>query len=138
MDARRLAAIPLFSGLADDELAAVAAVASEGEVAEGAIVTVEGESGHAMFAIESGTADVISEGEAIATVGPGSVVGEVAVLASGRRTATVVATSPMRLIVLFKPDVETLERTAPEAARRLKELAASRLSALAAARVGQR
>jgi CRP-like cAMP-binding protein len=56
----------------------------------------------------------------IASVGPGDVFGEIAVLASGRRTASVVATSPMRLLVLFKRDVWALERTAPEAARRLR------------------
>jgi CRP-like cAMP-binding protein len=130
VDAKRLAAIPAFSGLPDEQLAAVASVASEGEVAEGATVTAEGDFGHALFAIESGTADVTFDGEKIATVGPGAVVGEVAVLTSGRRTATVTATSPMRLIVLFKRDVWALERTAPEAARRLQELVAVHLAAV--------
>jgi CRP-like cAMP-binding protein len=53
-------------------------------------------------------------------VGPGDVVGEIAVLASGRRVASVVATSPVRAIALFKRDVWALENEAPEAARRLR------------------
>jgi hypothetical protein len=48
------------------------------------------------------------------------VVGEIAVLASGRRTASVVATSALTLISLFKRDVWALDREAPEAARRVR------------------
>ena len=65
---------------------------------------------------------MLADGVAIATVGPGDVIGEIAVLASGRRTASVVATSPMQLITLFKRDVWALEQRAPDAARRLREL----------------
>ena len=75
-----------------------------------------------MFAVVSGTADVVVDDATVSTVGPGDTVGEIAVLASGRRTASVVATSQMRLISIFKRDVWALDRTAPEAARRLREL----------------
>jgi cAMP-binding proteins - catabolite gene activator and regulatory subunit of cAMP-dependent protein kinases len=61
-----------------------------------------------------------------ATLGPGDVFGEFAVVASGRRTATVTATSPMRLIVLLKRDVWALERRDPAVAQRLRELVAER------------
>jgi CPA1 family monovalent cation:H+ antiporter len=124
VETERLAKIPLFSGLDEKEMAAVAAVASELEIAEGDTLTVEGDFGHAVFAIEAGTADVHCDGAKVGAVGAGDVVGEIAVLASGRRTATVVATSPMRLISLFKRDVWRLEREAPEAAKRLRELLA--------------
>jgi CRP-like cAMP-binding protein len=122
METQRVAAIPLFSSLPEDELTAVAAVASELEIKEGDALTVEGDLGHAIFAIEQGTGDVTRDGTTIGVVGPGDVVGEVSVLASGRRTASVVATSRMRLISLFKRDVWALEHDAPEAARRLREL----------------
>ena len=49
-------------------------------------------------------------------------------LASGRRTATVVATSPMKLIAIFKRDVWALEQRSPEAAERLRGLVADRLA----------
>ncbi len=127
MESTRIAAIPFFAGLPEAELAAVAGRSSELEVATGETVTNEGDFGHALFAIESGTADVIRDGTTLRTVGPGEVVGEVAVLASGRRTASVVATSPMRVIVLFKRDVWALEREAPEAARRLNGVLAERV-----------
>jgi CRP-like cAMP-binding protein len=122
MDAQRLAAIPLFSALSAEELSALASVAGEREVESGAKLMAEGDFGHCVYAIEDGTADVSCNGEKIGTVGRGDVVGEVAVLASGRRSATVVATTPMRLLTFFKPDVWRLERKAPEAAGRLREL----------------
>jgi CRP-like cAMP-binding protein len=75
------------------------------------------------------------DGDTLRTIGAGDVVGEVAVLASppdpfaapevaegGLRTASVVATSPMRLIGLFKRDVWALDRRAPVAAQRLRAM----------------
>ena len=62
-------------------------------------------------------------------LGPGDIFGEVAVLASGRRTATVVSTASMTLIAVFKRDVWALERRSPEAAERLRGLVAERLAA---------
>jgi CRP/FNR family transcriptional regulator, cyclic AMP receptor protein len=122
VETERLAAIPLFSSLPAEELAAVASVAGECDAQPGNTVCKEGDFGHTVFAVESGTADVLSDGVTIATVGPGDVIGEIAVLASGRRTASVVATSPMRLISFFKRDVWALEKRAPIAAGKLREL----------------
>ena len=126
MDVERVAAIPLFSTLPDGELAAVAARAGEREIDAGEMLVTEGEFGHCLFAVESGAADVTQDGQTIRTLGPGEVIGEVAVLVAGRRSASVVATTPMRLITFFKRDVWALEDDAPEAARRLRELIGTR------------
>ena len=126
MDQSRLAAIPLFASLPEGELQAVAAVASERTLEKGETLTDEGSFGHGLFAIEEGTADVQQQGTTIRSVGKGDIIGEIAVLAAGRRSATVVATTPLRVITLFKRDVWALEREAPEAARRLRELLESR------------
>ena len=122
MDAGRLATIPFFAALDEDVLASVAESAFEVEAAEGEQLALEGDFGYALYAIESGTADVSADGRSLGSLGPGDVFGEIAVLASGRRTATVVATTPMRLIALFKRDVWALERRDPAAAARLREL----------------
>jgi CRP/FNR family transcriptional regulator, cyclic AMP receptor protein len=108
-------------------------VAFEVEIASGQALASEGRIGHSLVAVESGTADVVMEGAPVRTIGAGDVVGEVAVLASppdpfappevaegGLRTASVVATSPMRLIGLFKRDVWALHRRAPVATERLR------------------
>lgn len=119
MESSRLAAIPLFADLSEGDLEAVASIATELEAPPGKPVVTEGDFGHALFAIESGSANVDIGGTTVRTVGPGDLVGEVAVLSSGRRTASIVPTSPMRLIALFKRDVWTLDRRAPLVAQRL-------------------
>jgi len=139
IETSRIAAIRFFADLPEDELAAIAGVASEVEIPSGQALAAEGRMGHSLFAVESGTADVVIDGATVQTVGPGDVVGEMAVLASppdpfeppevaegGLRTASVVATSPMRLIALFKRDVWALERRAPVATQRLRAVLGER------------
>lgn len=128
MDRARLEAFPILSGLGPEDLDAIASVASELEVEAGRVLTAEGDFGHALFAIEEGSAEVARDGEVLRSLGPGDVFGEVAVLTSGRRTADVVATTPMSLIAIFKRDVWALERRSPEAAERLRGLVAERLA----------
>jgi CRP-like cAMP-binding protein len=129
VDTSRLAGVPVFAGLPEEELAAIAAAASEVEVGEGETIATEGDFGHAMFAIESGTAEVRLDGKPPRTLGTGDVFGEIAAIASGRRTASVVATSPMRLIALFKRDLWALARDAPQATGRLRTLIDERRAA---------
>ncbi|MGZ4292360.1 MAG: cyclic nucleotide-binding domain-containing protein [Gaiellaceae bacterium] len=126
MEATRLAAIPLFAGLAGAELEALAWATSEVTAAAGDVVVTEGDFGHALYAIESGTAEARRDGTSLRDLGPGDVFGEIAVVAAGRRTASVVATSPLRLLAIFKRDVWALERHSPEAAERLRSLIAGR------------
>jgi CRP-like cAMP-binding protein len=129
VDRARLGPFPILSGLGAEDLDAIASVASELEVEAGRVLTAEGDFGHALFAIEQGSAEVSRDGEVLRALGPGDIFGEVAVLASGRRTADVVSTTPMSLIAIFKRDVWALERRSPEAAERLRGLVAERLAA---------
>jgi CRP-like cAMP-binding protein len=130
VDQSRLAAIPLFASLPAEQLQAVAAVASERTFEKGETLTEEGSFGHGLFVIEEGTAEVQQEGTTIRSAAKGDVIGEIAVLAAGRRSATVVATSSLRVIALFKPDVWALERQAPEVAETLRGLIERRTGGL--------
>jgi CRP-like cAMP-binding protein len=127
METSRLAAIPLFADLDEADRATIAAAAVEVEAGEGETLATQGDLGHAMFAIESGTVEVSANGQRLATLSAGDVFGEVAVLAAGIRMATVVATSPVRLIALLKRDVWGIERGSPETAARRRELIRERL-----------
>ena len=120
MDGGRLATISLFAGLPEQELDALASSAAEVEFAEGDALTTEGDLGHCLFVVESGAAVVTSGDERLGDVGPGDVVGEIAVLSSGRRTASVVATTPVRALRWFKTDVWALEGRAPESVQRIR------------------
>ena len=114
MDPENLKAVPVFSQLNDEELRRIATFANEDSVPKGTTLIREGDYSNEMIAIESGTADVKRDGETIASVGPGDVVGELGVLEKGMRNASVVATSAMRLIRLTNWDVGRLPKETRE------------------------
>ncbi|WP_158290923.1 MFS transporter [Kribbella antiqua] len=70
------------------------------DVPAGHVVFRQGDVGDHYFVIESGEAEVIGDGQVVATLGPGQGFGEIALLRRIRRTATVRATSELRLKAL--------------------------------------
>jgi CRP/FNR family cyclic AMP-dependent transcriptional regulator len=110
MDPDNLRGVPLFASMADPDLRRIATFATEDSVPAGATIMREGDYSNEMVAIESGTADVIRGEDTVASLGPGDVFGEMGVLEHELRTATVVASSPMRLIRLTNWDVKRLPR----------------------------
>ena len=120
MDSAVLATIPLFADMSLEERDRVAQVCDEIEVGAGETLVTQGDFGFAMFAIADGTAEVVQNGTVLRTLGPGDVFGEIAILSGGRRTATVVATTPMRLVTVMNRDVWRLEREAPEVGAALR------------------
>ena len=108
MDTDHLRTIPLFSSLSDQALDTVSVFATETSVSAGKRLVHEGDYSYDLIVIESGTADVIKDGEVIGSLGPGDVFGEMGMLSGGRRMADVVATSSMRLITLSKSDLRRI------------------------------
>ena len=131
MDESQLDGIPLFAGLTLDQRASVASMCEQLDVEAGATLVKEGDFGFAAFAITSGTADVVHDGAVVRTLGQGDVFGEIAVLSGGRRTATVVATSPMTLITVLNRDMWRLEREHPDVAAALRATISERLGTAA-------
>lgn len=119
MDPDHLKTLPLFSSLSDKALRTVAVFASETSVSAGKRLVHEGDYSYDLIVIDDGTADVIKGGEVIGSLGVGDVFGEMGVLAGAKRTADVVATSPMRLITLSKWD---LKRISTEVSGQLQSL----------------
>jgi CRP-like cAMP-binding protein len=117
MDPERLRAIPVFASLDPETLHAVAVFAGEASVADGSQIVSEGDYAHQFMAIEEGTADVIRGDETIAKLGPGDFFGEIGVVEKTLRSASVVATSPMRLIVLTRWELKRAGRAALELIR---------------------
>lgn len=120
MDPARLAAVPAFAALDDGAREQLAAVMRESSVEAGAALATERDFAYELFVIEDGEAEVRKDGEVLRSLGAGDVFGEIALLASGRRTATVVATTPMRLLTLFTRDLQRIERRAPAVAQALR------------------
>jgi CRP-like cAMP-binding protein len=73
-------------------------------VPAGGVVFEQGDVGDRYYVIESGSVEVVGDGRAVATLGPGEGFGEIALLRSTRRTATVRATSALRLQTLRSDD----------------------------------
>jgi CRP/FNR family transcriptional regulator, cyclic AMP receptor protein len=129
MDPQELKSVALFSSLSKNELRFVAQQADEIDVPAGTRLATEGRFAYEFFVIEDGTADVIRDEAPIATVGPGDFFGEIGLLESERRTASVVAASPMRLIVLTGSSFRMIEREMPAVAQRIREAIKDRLGA---------
>ena len=123
-----LAAVPLFETLTIDELKAVASVTDASDLPAGTTLIAEDEPGHALLVLLDGTASVTASGSHLATLGPGDFFGEIALLGDGRRTATVTAESPVRVLTMGGSDFRVFERDMPEAAERLRESAAERMA----------
>ena len=95
-----LAQVPLFANCSKKQLQSVAAASIELTVDAGKVLVREGEPGHEAFVIVEGSATVTRKGETIATLGAGDVVGELAPITGGVRTATVTADTSMELLVI--------------------------------------
>ena len=119
MDVGRLRRIPVFDGMSDDDLRRIATFATEDSAEEGKTLIREGDYATEVLAIEEGTADVLQGDRVLATLGPGDVFGEIGVLEKELRTASVVATSPMRMVRLTTWEIK---RLSPETVTRLREL----------------
>lgn len=121
MDGAGLATIPMFGVLSDEDRDRLASVSTTVQVDADTTLVHEGDFGFTMFAIVAGMADVTKDGDVIRTLVPGDVFGEIAVLASGRRTATVTARTPMELIAVMNRDVWRLEQEAPDLGAALRQ-----------------
>ena len=109
-----LRAVSLFATLSDRELAAVEQLADTVDVPAGHVLMRQGASGREMFVIASGGVVVDRNGSEVATLGPGSVVGEMALISEGPRTATVTTTEPSTLFVLAHREFHSLMDTSAE------------------------
>jgi CRP/FNR family transcriptional regulator, cyclic AMP receptor protein len=126
MDPDNLRAVPLFAEMADRDLRVIATFATEDSVPAGTTLMREGDFSNEVLAIETGTADVLQGDRTVASLGPGDIVGEMGVLERGLRNASVVATSPMRLVRMTNWDVKRLPK---ETRARLAELVQNRQGA---------
>jgi CRP/FNR family transcriptional regulator, cyclic AMP receptor protein len=125
VDRSRIAALSAFADLPAEELDQLAGAMSEVEVEAGASVVTVDDYGTAVYFVEDGTADVQGDGPETA-LGPGDEFGEIGLLLTGQRTATVVARTPMRLLSLSGQDFERIRDRVPEAERTLRRLGAER------------
>ena len=114
MDTERLKKIDVFSSLPDDELAKLARQAQETTVDEGTVLIEAGGSSEKLWGIEDGTVEVERDGETVATLGAGDVVGETGILKRKLRNASVKATSDVKGFVIAQSDIKRLRKQDPD------------------------
>ncbi|MDQ2983401.1 MAG: cyclic nucleotide-binding domain-containing protein [Actinomycetota bacterium] len=118
--------VPLFANCSDRGLATLASITDEVDLQEGKELTHEGDLGREFFVIVDGTADVRVGGEKVQTLGPGDFLGEIALVEHTPRTATVVATSPIQVLVIRDQEFRGLLEKHPDLDATIRETAAAR------------
>lgn len=113
----------MFADLRKSELRRVAQVADEVDVREGTELLHEGNFAHEFMAITDGRAEVVRDGQRIAELGPGDFMGEAAALSHGQRNASIVASTPMTLMVMTARDLRAIASEMPKIDKTLREAA---------------
>ena len=120
--------VRLFSDLDERDLESLSDEFSERRFAAGDKIALEGEGGLMFFVVEEGELSVEQHGEPVATLGPGSAFGEIALIDRRPRTATVTAVSEVKAyglpVFVFRPFVEAR----PQVAWKMLEALADRLA----------
>ncbi|MFT5531184.1 MAG: CRP/FNR family cyclic AMP-dependent transcriptional regulator [Candidatus Poriferisodalaceae bacterium] len=123
----KLASVSLFSACSQRDLQRIAKAADEIEVSDGTQLMDQGEVGRQAFVILEGTAVVKRGGRKVADLGPGDTAGELSLLDLGPRTASVFATSDMRVLVLTARQLTGLLDETPALAHKLLAAMAGRI-----------
>lgn len=110
-----LRAIDAFSECTDEELARIDSLVTEASIPAGRTIMTEGKPGLEFIAIRQGTALVTRDGARLGELGPGDIVGEMALLDEELhpRSATVTAQSDMRVLVMNAGEFTSLLRESP-------------------------
>jgi len=123
-------ALPLFSGCSPQELDEIDRLADAVSIPAGRTVMQQGDLGQEFALIVEGDAEIVKDGVPVATIGPGSYFGEVALLDSINRTASVVARTDLVLEVVDRRGFNTLLDDLPRLSRSLLTGLAHRLAEL--------
>jgi CRP/FNR family transcriptional regulator, cyclic AMP receptor protein len=114
-----LGEIPLFSSLSNKERMELARHVDEIPVKNGAVLTRQGAPGDAFYLIVEGRADVIRNGQKIATLGAGDAVGEMALLDGDQRSATVMMTSDGTVLTMPRREFKAVLEALPSIAYKM-------------------
>ena len=122
-----IAQVPLFAGLSKKELKQISSLATRLDLPAGKELTHQGKTGQEFLVVLKGDVDVVIDGKVVATKGAGDFFGEIALLEGSTRTATVVASTPLRLIVMSAQEFRRMEQELPAVADRVRAAVRARL-----------
>ncbi|MFT7473984.1 MAG: CRP-like cAMP-binding protein [Verrucomicrobiales bacterium] len=116
----------LSNELTDHEMSVLSTLGTVAELPANEIFVTEGAVGREAIVLMSGTALVSRDGETIATVGPGAILGEGALLTNEPRNASLMTTSPVTLSVLNPREFASLLHQCPRLAAKVDDLVTTR------------
>jgi CRP-like cAMP-binding protein len=128
--AEALGRAPLFEGLSRKDLVQLARVCEDLEVEEGKTLCEEGRFGHEFFVIVDGEVEVTKGSKRIGVCGPGDFFGEIALVESVQRTATVRAKTPLRFYVLTRQSFLRLLDDNPNVERKVLRALVKRIASI--------
>jgi CRP/FNR family transcriptional regulator, cyclic AMP receptor protein len=108
-----LAGVPLFAGCSKKELGEISTLADELSFPAGTTLIEEERQGHEFFVFVEGSVDVRRKGRKVSSLGEGSFFGEMSLVSSRPRNATVTASSPVRVLVVHEQAFRRLLRDSP-------------------------
>ena len=122
----------LLTRLSPSERTLLASHSYEVEIPAGGTVVAQGDGAADFYVILSGSAAVLQDGRRLADLRPGDFFGELALLETGLRTATVIASTDLRVLVVSRRDFERVLDALPHAAAQIRRVALGRLIGLGA------
>ena len=122
-----LKSIPLFAGFGRRELERLGMLTDQVDLPAGRVLMRQDEAGHEAFIIVRGRAEITRDGRVIAERGNGDILGEIALVDKGSRTATVTLTEPSQLLVVGHRDFHTLMDEMPAVRTQVLESLARRV-----------
>lgn len=122
-----IAGMAMFADLARPQLLGVASQFEESFFPKGARILRQGLTGSGFYVILDGEADVIADGQKRATLARGDFFGEVSVLLGEPPIADIVATRPLRCIIIGGPALEGFLVDHPRVTYRMLQAMARRL-----------
>jgi CRP-like cAMP-binding protein len=120
--------VPLFSRLSKKGLAEVAHIADELDLPKGKVMAEEGDRGREFFVLLQGEADVTKGDMSINTMHEGDFFGEIALVTKMPRTATVTATTDVRVLVITERDFGSLLKHSEDVGLSVAEALAERIA----------
>ena len=120
-------ALPIFAACTDEELSEIDTLADELTVTAGRTLIRQGEVGREFIVVVAGTVTVVRDDVVVATLGPGSYFGELALLDEHPRNATVTAESDLRIRVIDRRAFQTLLDDSPHLTKNLLKATARRV-----------
>ena len=127
---RHLQRVPLFSGFDEDELRRVAELSRIVELPAGTVVTQIGEPGDSFFVIIDGSVAVRTPVGAGSLLHPGDFFGEMSLLDGEPRSATILATTDLRLLIVDRSHFWRLLDETPDLIRRILTILSRRVRRL--------